>query len=77
MAERTTGSSLNSMALPSDATRRLVLLVGPEGGWEEKELHLVRDHGYVFVTLGTGILRAETAALAALSVLQARMGQLG
>ena len=77
LAERTTGVALTSIALPSDATRRLLLLVGPEGGWEEKELGLVRDHGYVFATLGTGILRAETAALAALSVLQARMGQLG
>ncbi len=38
-----------------------VVLIGPEGGWSEQE----RGAGAPMVTLGEGILRAETAAIAA------------
>ncbi len=38
-----------------------VVLVGPEGGWSPRELALVDDK----VGLGDGVLRVETAALAA------------
>jgi 16S rRNA (uracil1498-N3)-methyltransferase len=52
------------------------LLIGPEGGWDEVELREMRQEGFLAVTLGPRILRAETAALAALSVLQSRLGGL-
>jgi 16S rRNA (uracil1498-N3)-methyltransferase len=52
------------------------LLVGPEGGFEEKELGAVLDLGYEPVRLGPRILRSETAPLAALAVLQALWGDL-
>ena len=45
------------------------LLVGPEGGWTEPERQLARENGFVPVGLGPLILRAETAALAALAVI--------
>lgn len=44
------------------------LLVGPEGGWTDSERELARAAGYQPVGLGSGILRAETAALTALAV---------
>jgi len=44
-----------------------VILIGPEGGWSPRELALVRNK----VALGDGILRVETAALAAGAVLAA------
>ena len=44
-----------------------VVLVGPEGGWSPRELALVETK----VTLGDGVLRVETAALAAGSLLSA------
>ena len=51
--------------LPPDAT---MVLVGPEGGWSPSELELGRGT----VTLGPGVLRAETAAMAAAVLLGAR-----
>jgi 16S rRNA (uracil1498-N3)-methyltransferase len=41
----------------------VLYLVGPEGGWTEEETELARKHGFRPVTLGRGILRAETAAM--------------
>jgi 16S rRNA (uracil1498-N3)-methyltransferase len=52
-------------------------MVGPEGGWTSDEHQLARDHGFIALTLGERILRAETAALAALSILQSKLGELG
>jgi 16S rRNA (uracil1498-N3)-methyltransferase len=51
------------------------LLTGPEGGFTERERTLLlRADGITGVTLGSRILRAETAALAALAVWQAICG---
>jgi len=47
------------------------LLVGPEGGWTDAERTEIRDAGWTAVSLGTNILRAETAAIAGLSILSA------
>ncbi len=45
-----------------------VLLVGPEGGWTEEERRQAHESGFVSLGLGPLILRAETAAVAALAV---------
>lgn len=75
LSEREIGQSPGTIALPSAGT--LALAVGPEGGWRKEELLHARACGYVPVTLGPRILRAETAALAALSIVQSRLGELG
>jgi 16S rRNA (uracil1498-N3)-methyltransferase len=49
----------------------IALAVGPEGGWTAEEMQLFRDNGWQHVTLGPRILRAETAAIAALSITSA------
>ncbi len=77
LSERETGQGLAAIALPSSATDTIALAVGPEGGWRDEELAQARAHGFLAVTLGTRILRAETAALAAVSILQNRLGELG
>ncbi len=77
LTERASGYSLLAVPLPEDATRPIVLVVGPEGGWTAEELGLARACGFSFVTLGNRVLRAETAALAGLSILQSRLGELG
>ena len=46
----------------------LTLAIGPEGGWTEDELELFQQSGWQFASLGPTILRAETAAIAALAV---------
>ncbi len=48
--------------------RELLLLIGPEGGWTEPEEQLLRQRGLTPVSLGTTILRVETAAMAAAAV---------
>jgi 16S rRNA (uracil1498-N3)-methyltransferase len=53
----------------------LALLIGPEGGFEPDERRLLRSLPFVTpVSLGPRILRAETAATAALAVIQALWG---
>ena len=49
-------------------TRHVALAIGPEGGWTPEEMTLFDETGWRAVTLGPRILRAETAAIAALSV---------
>jgi 16S rRNA (uracil1498-N3)-methyltransferase len=51
-----------------------VILVGPEGGFAEDEREFVRGSGALPISLGPRILRAETAALAALAVFMAAAG---
>jgi 16S rRNA (uracil1498-N3)-methyltransferase len=46
----------------------ITLAFGPEGGWTDDELHLFQKAGWISASLGTTILRAETAAIAATAV---------
>jgi 16S rRNA (uracil1498-N3)-methyltransferase len=46
----------------------LVLAIGPEGGWTPEEMSLFTQHNWTHVTLGPRILRAETAAIAAIAI---------
>lgn len=55
----------------------VALVVGPEGGLARGELETLRASGARPVTLGTRILRTETAALAALAVMSHLDGELG
>ena len=57
--------------------KRLILLVGPEGGFTLDEAQEVQESGGRAVTLGPRILRAETAAVAAVTVAQYENGDLG
>jgi 16S rRNA (uracil1498-N3)-methyltransferase len=77
LCERDGGVPVGAVPLPQDREASIVLLVGPEGGWREQEVATAQRHGFQPVTLGERILRAETAALAALSVIQHRLGELG
>lgn len=47
----------------------LVVAIGPEGGWHPSEIDELKQQGFQPVTLGSQILRADTAAIAALSML--------
>jgi len=51
---------------------RLAVLLGPEGGWTDEERRLSLDAAWLAVSLGPQILRAETAAAAALAILTSR-----
>lgn len=49
---------------------KVVFMVGPEGGWTEKEEQQAFDAGFQSVTLGKRVLRTETASLAAIAAMQ-------
>jgi len=51
----------------------VVLALGPEGGWTDEELKLFQEAGWISASLGSTILRAETAAIAAMAVALAEL----
>jgi len=53
------------------------VLIGPEGGLTEKEHETALRSGFSSVRMGPRVLRTETAAIAALTILQHRFGDLG
>lgn len=67
-----------AQALPARAAgaAAVELLVGPEGGLAESERDAALQTGYLSCRLGPRVLRSETAAIAALAVLQATAGDL-
>lgn len=70
-----TGNGENITSVFSSASAPLAILVGPEGGFSEKELEKLRNLPYTkAVVMGKRILRAETAVVAALSCWQALSG---
>jgi 16S rRNA (uracil1498-N3)-methyltransferase len=48
----------------------VLYLIGPEGGWSDRELSAARDHGFHAVSVGAAILKAETAAIVATSLIR-------
>jgi 16S rRNA (uracil1498-N3)-methyltransferase len=53
---------------PATDNLQLALAIGPEGGWTPEEMSLFTTHNWTHVTLGPRILRAETAAIAAIAI---------
>ena len=69
--------SLNRAQKLSDVrpqSGKIVFMVGPEGGWTEKEEQQAFDAGFQSVTLGKRVLRTETASLAAIAAMQTLWG---
>jgi len=72
LSEVETQTSLKK-ALQSGENDDVVLAVGPEGGWSNEELGAFRDAGWKSASLGNSILRAETAAMAAMAIVAAEL----
>jgi 16S rRNA (uracil1498-N3)-methyltransferase len=77
LSERSDEGSLATIALPEHAESRIFLVIGPEGGWSVTEQEAAHACGFTSVSLGPRILRSETAAVAALTIIQSRIGELG
>jgi len=65
-----------ALAQQSQCKQAINLLVGPEGGLTAEEMASASALGWQVVSLGPRILRAETAALAAVTVVMSQMGEL-
>ncbi len=63
--------------LDAEHPRRLILLCGPEGGFDQTELDSAQRAGFIAVGLGGSRLRSETAALAALAIAAAALNAEG
>lgn len=61
----------------SPANKRVFVLIGPEGGFDPAEVAAARDCGFLLMGLGPRILRAETATLAACTLIQYLWGDMG
>ncbi len=68
-------SSLHDLP-PFTDYRQIHLLLGPEGGFSKEEVELASRAGYQSVTLGSQILRAETATVAAVSIVRYLAGDI-
>lgn len=56
------GIDLNKEKFKIKVEDKIGLFIGPEGGWEKDEINLARENNFQIVSLGSLVLRAETAA---------------
>ncbi|MEA2059214.1 MAG: 16S rRNA (uracil(1498)-N(3))-methyltransferase [Thermodesulfobacteriota bacterium] len=61
----------------SGAFNKFLVLIGPEGGFSDREMDLAEKYGFQIYSLGPRILRAETASIAACALIQNFFGDLG
>jgi 16S rRNA (uracil1498-N3)-methyltransferase len=72
-------ATLKSLMAPNPpaSPRKILLILGPEGGFSDQEIENARAAGCVVAGLGSRILRAETAAIAACTLTQFLYGDMG
>jgi 16S rRNA (uracil1498-N3)-methyltransferase len=74
--ERESTERLKDLAVKVDEPHRVIVICGPEGGFSEDEVLHAEDNGFRPVRLGGRILRCETAAITAVSIIQHVWGDL-
>jgi 16S rRNA (uracil1498-N3)-methyltransferase len=62
-------------SLPAGSPVTVSLAIGPEGGWTEAEFAAAQTSGFAEASLGDNILRAETAVIAGLAILNFALGR--
>ena len=72
---RSAGTMTSGMADAGDG--RVLIAIGPEGGWNDFELRLLEAHGFRAVGLGPRTLRVDTACTALLALANASLGWSG
>jgi len=73
LAETERGLTLSEVLRDHPEVRSLTLAIGPEGGWTPEELQSFASAYFISCSLGETILRAETAAVAALAIARAEL----
>jgi 16S rRNA (uracil1498-N3)-methyltransferase len=74
LAENEREAQLADILREHGGASSLALTIGPEGGWAPEELQLFGKSGWVSASLGPTVLRAETAAIAALAIARSELG---
>jgi 16S rRNA (uracil1498-N3)-methyltransferase len=74
--ENETTTRMRDLLGAENRPEAVVLVCGPEGGFAEEEVLLAREYGFVPLRLGGRVLRCETAAIAAISIVQHVWGDL-
>ncbi len=67
---------LKGLLKESPPAKKFVGIVGPEGGFAQEEIEVAREAGFTSVSLGQRVLRAETAAVAMVAIVQYEWGDL-
>jgi 16S rRNA (uracil1498-N3)-methyltransferase len=70
-------TTLKEVLQSNRPSKRIVALVGPEGGFTADEVNMSRQAGFKSVSLGRYVLRTETAALCLLGILEYEWGEPG
>lgn len=74
--EEESGTKIKS-ALKASRADAITVTIGPEGGFSPEEVEAARARGFIPVSLGPQVLKTETAALAALAIIQYEKGIFG
>lgn len=74
--EEETSRGLKGLLTSLRHVNNFIGIIGPEGGFEEKEIEAAKKAGFVPVTLGQRILRSETASIALTAIVQYECGDL-
>ncbi len=70
------GQRVSAILNRTKQVKQVALLIGAEGGFSPDDVKLAQAHGFIPVGLGPRILRTETAAVTALSLIQYQLGDL-
>ena len=75
--ENEAGPLIRDLAPSDKPLKKILLMLGPEGGFTEQEIDQLKVNGFVTAGLGPRILRAETATIAAVTLVQYLFGDMG
>jgi 16S rRNA (uracil1498-N3)-methyltransferase len=76
LAESEEQTFLREIVQQGNASEGVTLSIGPEGGWSEAELRSFQQSGWISASLGNTVLRAETAAIAATTLVLSALNSL-
>jgi 16S rRNA (uracil1498-N3)-methyltransferase len=65
------------LASKGNPVKKIMLMLGPEGGFTDQEIKRLQNSGFISAGLGPRILRAETATIAAVTLVQYLYGDMG
>ena len=66
--ERREGSKISD--IQSIKKNKIAILIGPVGGWSDKDINIIKNKNVLNINLGKNILKADTAAIVSLSMVK-------